>query len=122
MIYTIDRPHVFCHVCGRDGHTLAVLPLTFTTDGRVHNYPNEPRGDAFVCGECLGRAVAAMPCATCGETRSSKHRIVQTRWESGYPHATPCPACRPNDPCDCNSPTPCPSAAAVAKWKREHGR
>ena len=50
-------------------------------------------------------------CPTC-----SGHGIVATRWPSGYPHATPCPICRPNDPCECKAKN-CPSADAVAAWK-----
>jgi len=54
-------------------------------------------------------------CKTCGGGR-----IVATAWPSGYPHATPCPECRPNDPCECVGTTNCPSAEAVAAWKAAH--
>jgi len=42
--------------------------------------------------------------------------IVASSWPSGYPHATPCPECRPG-PCDCGIGRPCPSAEAVEHWK-----
>jgi len=54
-------------------------------------------------------------CPTCAGLR-----IVATAWPSGYPHATPCPECRPNDPCECVGTTNCPSAEAVAAWKAAH--
>jgi hypothetical protein len=57
MIHTIDRPHVFCHVCGRDGRTLAVLALNYAADGRV---AEDAGRSAFVCGECLRRAILAV--------------------------------------------------------------
>lgn len=57
MIHTIDRPHVFCHVCGRDGRVLAVLILNFAADGRV---AEDAGRSAFVCGECIYLALKAV--------------------------------------------------------------
>lgn len=52
-------------------------------------------------------------CATCGGLK-----VVSSHWPSGYPHATPCPECRPGAPCGCGASN-CPSVAAIEHWKRE---
>jgi len=63
--------------------------------------------------------MTAAVCSTCGNppTAPARQRIVATRWPSGYPHATPCPECRPGERCDCGlTPGTCPSAEAIKKW------
>lgn len=56
-------------------------------------------------------------CETCGG-----RRVVSVPWPSGYPHAAPCPACRPGEPCGCGAePGKCPTRDAFAAWSKEHG-
>ena len=51
-------------------------------------------------------------CGTCGDLR-----VVATSWPSGYPHATPCPECRPGELCGCGLPEgECPSRDAIIAW------
>ncbi len=50
-------------------------------------------------------------CKTCDDAH-----IVNAPWPSGYPHAFPCPECRPNEPCSCRASN-CPGPARVLEWK-----
>lgn len=67
-------------------------------------YPGEFKGDPVCPGP--------KPCTTCGGIK-----IVSSRWPSGYPHATPCPQCKPDVPCGCGLAN-CPSIEAIEHWKR----
>lgn len=53
-----------------------------------------------------------MACATCGG-----EGIVSVAWPSGYPHACPCPECRPDKPCGCGAVN-CPSPDAIRAWRK----
>lgn len=49
-------------------------------------------------------------CSICDDTKT-----VSVPWPSGYPHAAPCPACCPDQPCGCDAPN-CPTPAAIEAW------
>lgn len=58
------------------------------------------------------------PCQTC-----ANQRIVNTPQPSGYPHAFPCPDCRPDSPCSCGLGVgKCPGPARVVEWKLEQAK
>ena len=52
-------------------------------------------------------------CETCKDLH-----IVNAPWPSGYPHAFPCPECRPNEPCSCRLST-CPGPGRVREWRAQ---
>jgi hypothetical protein len=85
----------------------------------------------FVCRPAAGERLFEV-CLTAKEIQSplsdqkpicaicDGHGMVNAPWPSGYPHAIPCPACRPNEACRCGSPI-CPGPACVAEWKAKKG-
>jgi hypothetical protein len=119
VIFNVDG----CAVLMRETRSYGGEPVQFasgdeaTAAARKHGLGRFPF-DVVSVREIGSRRVLAEDQQGCKTCKGLK--IVSTKWPSGYPHATPCPECQPGVPCGCGLPRgDCPSAEAIASWRKE---